>query len=173
MAKASSLLWCLCAVSVCYGWTKLEAQPQVLTRAAMEQAIAFGATHEPRPYLLRHGGREDNPVVVGAVYTPFLRVAFLSYAATQRGEKLEPADVDPAVTEPLAYIAFRWYGSFDQIDPDRAEEFAAQRPRVAMLQESIQGPAPWAEPRPMPRDGYCSGAGGVISRVLSLIPTRR
>ena len=90
--------------------------------------------HLPRP-------PRGRTVVVGAVYTPFLRVAFLSHAATERGERLEPADVDPVLTEPLAYIAFRWYGSFDEVDPDRAAEFAAMRPRVTML----QAPAPSVE----------------------------
>jgi hypothetical protein len=133
-ANASAVLACLGAVVVCHGWARVEAQPRALTRAAIEEAIAFGETHEPQPYSLRHAGREDNTVVVGAVFTPFLRVAFLSHAAAQRGERLQSADVSPGLTEPLAYVAFRWYGSVDEATPDRAEEFAATRPRVVMLQ---------------------------------------
>ncbi|HEV8397633.1 MAG TPA: hypothetical protein VGQ37_25295 [Vicinamibacterales bacterium] len=132
MANASAVLACLGALVVGHDWATVEAAPRALTRAAIEEAIVFGATHDPQPYLLRHAGREDNTVVVGAVYTPFLRVAFLSHAAAARGEHLEAADVNPVLTEPLAYIAFRWYGR-DVVDPSRAEEFAALRPRVAML----------------------------------------
>jgi len=133
LAIASAVLACLVAILVCHGWARVEAEPRALTRAEIAEAIEFGATHELRPYLLRHAGREDNPMVVGAVYTPFLRVAFLSHAAVERRERLEPADVSPALTEPLAYIAFRWYGRAGMVDPSRAEEFAATRPRVAML----------------------------------------
>jgi hypothetical protein len=40
-----------------------------LTLADIEAAIAFGEGHDVQPYRLRHAGRPDNPVVVGAVYT--------------------------------------------------------------------------------------------------------
>jgi len=159
MANASALLVCLGALVVGHEWARVEAAPRGLTRAALEEAIAFGATHEPQPYLLRHAGREDNTVVVGAVYTPFLRVAFLSHAAAERGERLEPADVTPVVTEPLAYIAFRWYGR-DVVDPSRAEEFAALPPRVAMLRT----PPPSVEKAGVPFSTVRSGVPPVWSK---------
>jgi hypothetical protein len=93
------------------------------------------------------------------VYTPFLRVAFLSHAAAERRERLEPADVSPALTEPLAYIAFRWNGR-DVVDPGRAEEFAATRPRVAMLRT----PAPSVEKAGVPFSTVRAGVPPVWSK---------
>lgn len=110
----------------------LTAQPRALRRAEIDAAIAFGETREPRPYLLRHQGQPDNPVVVGAVYTPFLRVALLAKAAALRGERLTAADVSATVLEPLVYIAFRWYCcDTPPVDGDLA--FDAAEPRVVML----------------------------------------
>jgi hypothetical protein len=126
---ALAVLACLGASIVDQASPTLEAVPAAMTRAAVEEAIAFGATHEPEPYLLRHAGRDDNPVVVAAVYTPFLRVAFLSHAASQRGERLDPAAISPALTEPHAYLAFRWYCC----DPPDALDLAGVKPQVLML----------------------------------------
>ena len=114
----------------------LTAQTRALSRAEIDAAIALGETGEPRPYLLRHQGQPDNPVVVGAVYTPFLRVAFLSRAARDRGERLDPASLDPRVLEPLVYVAFRWYCCED--DPTGA--LAVAEPKVLMLPVAPRAP---------------------------------
>jgi hypothetical protein len=104
-----------------------------LTPAEIEEAIALGAAREPRPYLLRHAGGRDNPTVVAAVYTPFLRVAFESHAAVQRGEHLQPAAVRAASTEPLVYLAFRWYCCDNALDPSQPR-LSPVEPQVRMMQ---------------------------------------
>lgn len=50
-----------------------------LTPAEIQQAIDFGKSGTPRPYLLRPlGGSQDDRSIVALVYTPFVRVALLS-----------------------------------------------------------------------------------------------
>ena len=114
----------------------LTAQSRVLGRADIDAAIALGERAEPRPYLLRHQGRPENPVVVGAVYTPFLRVALLSRAARDRGERLDPASIEASVDEPLVYVAFRWYCC----DNDSTGALAAAEPQVLMLPVAPRAP---------------------------------
>lgn len=84
-------------------------QPQ-LARQEIQTAIDFGATHEVTPYLLKHawGSTTDN-VVVGAVYTPFLRVALASHAAAAAGRHLDIDHVPPELTEARLDLAIRWY----------------------------------------------------------------
>jgi hypothetical protein len=122
-----------------------------LTPAEIEEAIAFGATHEPEPYLLRHAGSENAPLAVGAVYTPFLRVVFQARAAARQGERLTPSDVTGAMAAPLAYIAFRWYCC----DRNEAPELAAVVPQVLMFREPARSTAshPGLPFSAMPRRG--------------------
>jgi hypothetical protein len=124
----------MCAVVVCHGWAKATAQTPTLTRAAIADAIALGEAREPEPYLLGHAGDARTPIVVGAVYTPFLRVALLSRAAALRGERLDPESLDPALTEPLVYVAFRWYCCDTAVGtPDASHAFDAVRAQAVML----------------------------------------
>jgi hypothetical protein len=117
-----------------------QAQTGGLTPAAIVKAIAFGESQELRPYLLRHQGRLDNPVVVGAVYTPFLRVALLAKAAAERGERLAPADVEARWTEPLVYIAFRWYCCDGNPATGEADAWRSVEPQVLMLPIAERAP---------------------------------
>ncbi len=60
--------------------THLVAQPSpTLTPKDINEAIQWGLTGDPSPYLLHHEdgqpGSGVNSVIVGATYTPFLRVA--------------------------------------------------------------------------------------------------
>jgi hypothetical protein len=116
-----------------FGFTQHPQAQGGLAPAEVEEAIALGAANEPTPYLLRHAGDRDNPTVVAAVYTPFLRVAFESHAAVQRGERLEPAAVSAASTDPLVYIAFRWYCCDNALDPSQPR-LSPVEPQVRMVQ---------------------------------------
>jgi len=128
----------LCVVALSFGFCSIrsaafQAGPGGLREEEIRAAIAFGERNEPQPYLLRHAGRPDNPQVVAAVYTPFLRVAFLSRAAVDRGARLDPEDIDRGVTAPLVYVAFRWYCCDSGWTEADAAALAASEPRVLML----------------------------------------
>jgi hypothetical protein len=99
-----------------------------LTAKEIDEAIEWGMNGDPAPYLLHHAGQPGkvNPVVVGAVYTPFLRVALAAKAARQAGRAFTQSDVSPSLIEPVAYVALRWYccdrdrnnpASFDPLTP--------------------------------------------------------
>jgi len=82
----------------------LSAHPQShvgLSREDIKKAIAFGSFGDPKPYSLKD-------VELGAVYTPFLRVAFAAHQARRNGALLDAADINDRILEPIAYIAFRW-----------------------------------------------------------------
>ena len=83
-----------------------------LSRAAIQEAIDYGLKGEPEAYLLRHvrdrsGGTND--VVVGAVFTPFLRVALTAHHARERGRVITPDDISDWLVAPVIYVAVRWY----------------------------------------------------------------
>jgi hypothetical protein len=67
-------------------------------------------------------------------------VAFLSRAAADRGERLNSADIDPSVTAPLVYIAFRWYCCDTGRTETDAAVLAASEPRVVMLPIAPRAP---------------------------------
>jgi len=107
-----------------------------LTPAEIQSAIDFGKTDMPRPYLLLRAGSDGNPVVVALIYTPFVRVALLSYVATQRGSSVTPDDVSPDIVEPTVSIAFRWYyccAPYDPPDPAAFDPLAPPDPEVLAL----------------------------------------
>jgi hypothetical protein len=118
----------------------LTAGAGALTRPDVEAAIALGERVVPEPYRLRHAGRPDNPTVVGAVYTPFVRVAFLARAAFERGRHLQADDIASEWTSPLVYIAFRWYCCDNGVPPEAASAIAAAEPRVVMLPLARRAP---------------------------------
>jgi hypothetical protein len=106
-----------------------------LSAADVEQAIALGTTGSPVPYLLHHrsGSGRVNAVVVGLVYTPFVRVALAAHAAATAGRTFTQDDLTADLTEPIVYVAFRWYGGIDPaLLPDTAAAFAAADYKIAM-----------------------------------------
>ena len=87
-----------------------EQSPSAATTPSVEEAIEWGLSGDPSPYLLRHaGGVTPNPVIVGAIYTPYLRVALAAKAARAAARAFTINDVGPELTEPVIYVAFRWY----------------------------------------------------------------
>jgi hypothetical protein len=81
------------------------------TTKDINEAIEWGTHGDPAPYLLHHLGQPGkvNPVIVGAVYTSFLRVALAAKLASQAGRSFTQSDVQPSLIEPVAYVALRWY----------------------------------------------------------------
>jgi hypothetical protein len=111
--------------------TALSAQPVgKLTHEDIDAAIKWGTQGSPAPYLLHHRRSDPakaNPVVVGAVYTPFLRVALAARAAHQRGHSFAVSDVPSSLIEPVAYVAVRWYCC---VDRDHGDDLASWHPLV-------------------------------------------
>ena len=77
-----------------WGVASVSAQPTTLSPTDIEDAIRLGWYHDPEPYLLRGPGlpwakTTEGRVTVGAVYTPFIRVALASKAARLTGRTFE------------------------------------------------------------------------------------
>src|SRR6476620_12231448 len=91
--------------------TVAAAQERTLALPGLEDAIRWGESGAAGPYLLHHAqnAATTNDVVVGAVYTPFVRVALAAKAAWATGERLQPETIPATLVEPVVYIAFRWY----------------------------------------------------------------
>jgi hypothetical protein len=101
--------------------SRLVAQERTLTAADVDDAIRLGETGQPAPYLLHNKQREDtvNNGVMAVVYTPFVRVALAAKVAWDEGRHLEKDNISPALLEPVAYVAFRWYCCVDSDHGDR------------------------------------------------------
>ena len=104
------------------GVASVSAQPTTLSPKDIEDAILLGWYHDPEPYLLRGPGKPGAPTsegraTVGAVYTPFIRVALASKAARLTGRPFERSDVSSQLLEPVVYVVLRWY-CCDHEQPD-------------------------------------------------------
>jgi len=87
----------------------------------LRAAIAWGNSGEPAPYPLHHRSYDpakQNSVIVGVVYTPFVRVALAAKQAHSAFRDFSEEDLTPSVVEPLAYVALRWYCC----DPDHGQD---------------------------------------------------
>lgn len=90
-------------------------RPEPISRADIERAIEFGLAASPEPYLLRQAAGRDSGtdnVVVGLVYTPFIRVAMTARNAWRNEQRrLTPDDIPAEVIAPEMEIAVRWPAS--------------------------------------------------------------
>ena len=124
----------------------IESPQHALSAHDIDEAIDWGRSGEPQPYLLRHIGdspHHPNPVVVGAVYTPFLRVALAAQDAWRRGQMFTVADVDETLLEPSIYVAFRWYCcDRDHPSPDSFRPFDPPDHQVALVPRTTHSPTP-------------------------------
>jgi len=95
MVAAFAAAWLLSFTTV--------AQSDSLTPAEIEAAIKWGASGNAAPYLLHHAAQPGTTrdVVVGAVYTPFVRVALVAKAASDGGQHLTTEDVPSPLAEPV------------------------------------------------------------------------
>jgi hypothetical protein len=86
------------------------AQPlERLNGSQINEALELGRTADPKPYPLRHldPTGKNRGAVIGAIYTPFIRVAIASRDATIRGVALTQDTLDPAILDPVVYVAFK------------------------------------------------------------------
>jgi hypothetical protein len=146
MGMLCGLRWpCRCSVSAFLACAVLSAPPlfaqasDTLTPKDIDEAIRWGMDGEPTPYLLRHDGPPGkvNPAIVGAIYTPFLRVALAAKAARSAGRDFASGDVTPSLIEPVIYVAFRWYCC---VDPDHGVDLASWDPSRAPADYQIAMP---------------------------------
>jgi hypothetical protein len=106
------------ACAILIGTPPVAAQTSsALTPREIDEAIDWGTRGDPTPYLLHHSAQPDriNPVIVGAIYTPFLRVALAAKAARSAGRSFDASEVAPSLVEPVFYVAFRWYCCVDSV----------------------------------------------------------
>jgi len=84
-----------------------------LTIEDVNAAIAFGLSGDPGPYPLRHWERPNriSDVLVGAIYTPFVRVALAARDLRAKGITPTADGIPREAKTPTVYIAFRWYES--------------------------------------------------------------
>ena len=90
---------------------------ETLTTSDIEDAIRLGQSGDPSPYPIYNPGepRPGTPrgLVMAVVYTPFIRVALAAKAALAARREFRLEDVTDDLTEPVAYIAYRWYCCVD------------------------------------------------------------
>jgi hypothetical protein len=108
-----------------------------LTIEEVRAAIEWGTTAEPRPYLLHALGPPGPDGVratggyAGAVYTPFVRVAFAARAARRQGRAIGVHDIPAWLTAPVADIAL----GFGSAPPGR--ETLPKEATVAVVPRSM------------------------------------
>jgi hypothetical protein len=100
------IAWCI-VLLVVVPHPSIVAQGGSLDRATVEEALELGIRGNPAPYKLPMS--PSGLGTAGAVYTPFVRVAMLSRAAHLQGRRLTAAELPAEITNPVAYIAIRWY----------------------------------------------------------------
>ena len=112
MTIATRLLIVVGIVAFMGATNTITAQSQFppLTPDEIEDAIDFGIEGEPEPYLIRGNtvgvAEEHARHGFGLLFTPFLRVQFLSHATWWRtGLSLTPDQILPAVLAPVIHIA--------------------------------------------------------------------
>ncbi len=97
----------------------LKAQPTAITDADIDAAIRWGTnpTGNAAPYLLHHAQQPGttSALVVGVVYTPFVRAALAAKMARDAAHTFSREDVRSEWTEPVVYVAFRWYCCLDAV----------------------------------------------------------
>jgi hypothetical protein len=80
-------------------------QPLQNDRSFIQAAIADGLGGDVQPYVLRQNHTPH--VVVGVIYTPYVRVARFARAARERGAVVSIDDIPEAVTAPVVHVAMR------------------------------------------------------------------
>jgi len=90
---------------------------ETLTTLDIEDAIRFGQSGDPSPYPIYNPGelRPGTPrgLVMALVYTPFIRVALAAKVALAARRDFRLEDVTDDLTQPVAYVAYRWYCCVD------------------------------------------------------------
>ena len=107
------------------------------------RAIEAGSGGEvPPPYLLRYAQQDsdgEQDVVIGAVYTPFLRVAIAAAERAKAQKTLSPPEAEAILKENVFYAVLRWK---DQVNFDSAPIQAVAVPRTSGYFNEAAGIAP-------------------------------
>jgi hypothetical protein len=162
---AAAICTALCAIP-------LVAQPfGNLTPEDIDAAIKWGTQGSPTAYLLHHRRPDPakvNPVVVGAVYTPFLRVALAAKAAQQKGHSFAASDIPSSLIEPVAYVAVRWYCC---VDRDHGDDLASWHPLVPFdYKIAVPGKDPFTSKLNLVTPLWVSGDLSILSNFGAELP---
>jgi hypothetical protein len=89
-------------------------QTGALDSASFQAAVDWGRSNDPEPYLIYQAandrrGTGTSRIIVGAVYTPFVRVALAARAARHADRALSPSDIPEWLIAPVVHIAVRWH----------------------------------------------------------------
>ena len=97
--------------------TLSQGRAPALSTREIESALRWARDGEPSPYLVHHAQGPDgsNRIVVGAVYTPSIRVALAARLYLNQGKELTAAEVPSSLVLPEAWVAVRWYTEHCQL----------------------------------------------------------
>jgi hypothetical protein len=111
------LLLCLAAALTLGGRPLQAALAETLTTSDIEDAIRLGQSGTPSPYPTYNPGLPGKPrgLVMAVVYTPFIRVALAAKAARASRRDFGLKDVTADLTQPVVYVAYRWYCCVDPV----------------------------------------------------------
>jgi hypothetical protein len=138
----------LCATLTIWSLPAYTQDAEIRYRA--RQAIEAGSAGEaPQPYLLRyaeHDGDGEQSVVIGAIYTPFLRVAIAAAQRAKEQRTLSVPEAEAILTENVFYAALRWRDQ-DQMNLGSAPIQVLAVPRNSGYFNETVGVAPiWIAP---------------------------
>ncbi|HIE91829.1 MAG TPA: hypothetical protein EYQ83_02755 [Acidobacteria bacterium] len=87
--------------------TGLTGSHLALTSSEIESALTLGRQGQPPTYPLTQVGGRSGRRPAGVVYTPFLRVAWASYASAAAGRPLRANEVPGWMRAAVVYVAMR------------------------------------------------------------------
>ena len=106
-----------------------------VTPQLIDEAIQAGQTSSPGPYPLYN--QFQKPIVVGELYTPFIRIAMASRRAADEGRILKKEDLPAVVTEPVVWVRFFLLNSL----PPEDQEHAAVPPLFGLVKAKDFSPS--------------------------------
>ena len=121
-------------------------QSNPLRQRAMAAIEAGTQAEAPEPYWLRHASMSSDDVgnaVVGAVYTPFSRVAFAAWERKRHGQALSIADAEALIADNRLYVALRWRGDLGELDPGTMQIRALPRATETFSEGRSTKPLVW------------------------------
>jgi len=118
------------AATMCLQAVAIGAQVDSNLQRALAAVQAGSQADAPEPYWLLHtrmGSDDVGNAVIGAVYTPFARVALAARERKMKGEALSIADAESIIADRRLYVVLRWERDLGELDPGTAQIRAMPR----------------------------------------------